>query len=189
MQVDLARELEIACVQTVLDFLVFEALLRELGDVIVGVGGANLRLFSFAVGGDGCEEDVPAGDDGRRPAEARESGGLLDVGRLRPGAGKSGVYGGRVGGGSAETWPFGVSSEGARDKEKRCDDHLHSSIGLQVRMRRHEWRGTGPGEWERGLGRAARAGNPNAVNQSEVLRRRYPGPADGVRAGALSIGA
>src|ERR1017187_1783497 len=111
MQVDFAGEFEIARVQAVLDFLVLETLLRELGDVIVGVGGANLRLFCFAVGGDGCEEDEPAGDDRRRPAEARKSCGPLDVGRLQPCVGEIGVDSGWVGGGSAETWPFGVRLE------------------------------------------------------------------------------
>ena len=118
MQVDFAGEFEIARVQTVLEFLVFETLLGELGDVIVGVGGANLRLFRFAVGGDGCEEDVPAGDYRRRPAEARKSRGPFDIGSFRPFAGEIGVDGGGVGGGSAETRPFGVRGEGASNKEE-----------------------------------------------------------------------
>ena len=63
MQVDFAGEFEIARVQTVLEFLVFETLLGELGDVIVGVGGADLRLFRFAVGDDCGEKNVLAGDD------------------------------------------------------------------------------------------------------------------------------
>jgi len=118
MHCDFVRKLEIACVQAVQNFLVFETLLREFGDVIVGIVGADLRLFRFAVGGDGCEEDVPAGDDRRRPAEARKSRRPFDIGSFRPFVGEIGVDGDGVGGGSAETRPFGVSGEGASDKEE-----------------------------------------------------------------------
>ena len=46
--------------------------------------GQSLRLFRFAVGSDSCEEDVPAGDDRRRPAEAGEGRGPFDIGSFRP---------------------------------------------------------------------------------------------------------
>ena len=66
MEEDFVREFEIARVQAVQKLLVFETLLHEFGNVIVGIVGADLRLFRLAVGCDGCNEDVPAGDDSEK---------------------------------------------------------------------------------------------------------------------------
>ena len=79
MEGDFVGELEVARVQAIQKLLAFEALLREFGDVVVGIGRAGLRLFGLAVGGDGGEEDALAGDDRRRPAEAGEGRGPFDV--------------------------------------------------------------------------------------------------------------
>ena len=118
MHCDFVRKLEIARVQAVQNFLVFKTLLREFGDVIVGIGGTDLRLFRFAVGGDGCVEVVPAGDDRRSPAEASKCRRPFDIGSFLPFVVEFGVDGDGVGCGSAETRPFGVSGEGASDKEE-----------------------------------------------------------------------
>ena len=77
---DFVGEFEIARVQTVQKFLAFETLLREFGDVIVGIGTADLWLFCFAVGCDGREKNVLASDDRGRPAEAGNRRGPFDVG-------------------------------------------------------------------------------------------------------------
>ncbi len=65
VQRDFVGKLEIAGVQALQNLLLFETLLRKLGDVIVGIVGADLRLFRFAIGCDGGDEDIVAGDDRR----------------------------------------------------------------------------------------------------------------------------
>ena len=80
MKCHFVREFEIARVQTVQKFFAFQSLLREFGDVIVGIVAADLWLFRFAISGDGRKKDVLAGDDRRRPAETGDGRCPFDIG-------------------------------------------------------------------------------------------------------------
>ena len=73
MHGDFVREFEVARVQTIQKFLAFESLLREFGDVVVGIVAADLRLFRFAIGGDGREEDVLAPRRSAKTSQGPES--------------------------------------------------------------------------------------------------------------------
>src|SRR5260370_21265130 len=111
MQRDFVGRFEVALVEAVDALLAFYALLLELGDIVVRIINAGLRLLGLTIGDDGGEEDASAADDGRRPAEARNVCGPFDVFRLRPFFGEIGVGNSGVGGGSAEGGPFGIGGE------------------------------------------------------------------------------
>jgi len=89
MDGDFVGEFEVAGVETSEDFLFAESLFREFGDVVVGIGAADLGLLGFTVGGDRSEEDGVAGDDGGGPAEAGDGGSPFDIGGFGPGVGEA----------------------------------------------------------------------------------------------------
>jgi hypothetical protein len=117
MQRYFVGKLAVAGLEALQQFLPFQALFLEFGNVVVGIINTGLRLLGLTVGGDGGEEDAFAADDRRRPAEAREVRGPFNVFRLRPLFGEIGVGDSRVGRGPAEGGPFGIGGESDGDRE------------------------------------------------------------------------
>ncbi|HWJ57103.1 MAG TPA: hypothetical protein VNR90_12785, partial [Vicinamibacterales bacterium] len=137
----LARQLDVARDQLLDDLILGQALLLELGGVVVAEDARRWRLERVGVHG-GRDEHAVAPDDRRRPAAAGQVGGPGDVLGRRPRDGQRRVVGDAGAAGAAELRPRGRARRTHGGHE---DDAGDGQAGEDAHGRHPIVDGTAPG--------------------------------------------